>query len=154
MANILYIGDFSKWKNSFKYSYPITVRFSETDAFGHVNNTIAFVYFEEGRINYFKDIGLSEEWFSKKGKLIPVTADLQCDYKKQVYFDENIEVSVKINMIGKTSVDLHYMITNSVGEVCMTGRGKMVQVSRATGVATPWSESSRKLLEANHFSID
>ncbi|MDQ0256464.1 acyl-CoA thioester hydrolase [Evansella vedderi] len=147
MAKPNYIEDFQRWKESFKYSYPVTVRFSETDAFGHLNNTVSFVYFEQARINFFKEIGLAEEWFSRKGKTIPVTADLQCDYLHQIYFDEELRIFVKVGKIGNTSVDLHYMIQNKKGEICITGRGRMVQISQETGKPLSWSEQSKKRLE-------
>ncbi|WP_026690580.1 acyl-CoA thioesterase [Alteribacter aurantiacus] len=147
MALPSYINDLQEWSESFHYNYPITVRFSETDAFGHMNNTVSFVYFEQGRISFFKDIGLGEEWFSNGGEGIPVTADLHCDYIRQVFFDENLLVSVKVAEIGNSSVDLHYKVTNEKGDICMTGRGRMVQVSQKTGKSLPWNEQARSLLE-------
>lgn len=147
MAKPIYIENLVEWRESFKYSYPVTVRFSETDAFGHMNNCISFVYFEEARINFFKETGLAEEWFSQKGETIPVTADLQCDYRKQVFFDDSLQVYVKADTIGKTSVDLHYMILNEKGDICMTGRGRMVQISKATGKPVPWSETAMKCIQ-------
>lgn len=142
-----YIEDFKSWQEEFRYRYPITVRFSETDAFGHMNNTVSFVYFEHARINFFKDTGLSQEWFSNGGTTIPVTADLHCDYLKQVFFDEKLDVCVKIAHIGNSSVDLHYLVVNEKGEACMTGRGKMVQVARDTGKPSPWSTREKQFLE-------
>ena len=141
-----YIDNLSEWKENFNYRYPVTVRFSETDAFGHLNNTVSFVYFEHGRINFFKDTGLVKEWFSKDGKTIPVTGDLHCDYFKQVYFDEKLEICVKVAEIGTTSVDLHYMVVNEKDEICMSGRGKIVQVDRESGKPAPWSEFAKDSL--------
>lgn len=146
MAKPIYIDNLEEWKRSFNYCYPITVRFSETDAFGHMNNCVSFVYFEQARINFFKKIGLAEEWFSKGGETIPVTADLQCDYMKQVFFDDSLQVYVKAETTGKTSVDLHYMIMNEKQEICMTGRGRMVQISKSTGRPVPWSETALECL--------
>ncbi|UCZ52179.1 acyl-CoA thioesterase [Bacillus shivajii] len=147
MALPSYIEDFETWQEDFRYRYQISVRFSETDAFGHLNNTNAFVYFEHGRINFFKDTGLVQEWFSKDGETIPVTADLHCDYLKQVYFDEKLDICVKVAHIGNSSVDLHYLIVNEKGEPCMTGRGKIVQVSRETGKPSPWTDSAKGYLQ-------
>ena len=35
----------------------ISVRFGETDALGHINNTSYFIYLEEARIRFFESIG-------------------------------------------------------------------------------------------------
>lgn len=43
----------------------VNVRFSETDALGHINNTSYFIYLEEARMKFFEALGLAtnvEEW--------------------------------------------------------------------------------------------
>ena len=147
MALPSYIDDLNKWQEGFKYSTPVTVRFSETDAFGHLNNTVPFIYFEQARINYLKELGLMKEWFSHAGDTIIVTADLHCDYVKQVYFDEKLDIFVKVAQIGRSSFDLHYMVMNEKKAVVLTGRGRIVQVSKANGKAAPWNEATMALFE-------
>ena len=149
MKNIPYIDNEERWISSFSLSYPIKVRFCETDAFGHLNNTEVFVYFEEGRIEFFKEIGLMQEWVSRKSETIPVTSDLQCNYLREIFFDDQLKVFVKINSIGTTSIDLHYMIKNQHGDVCITGRGRMVQVHKKTGKPVQWDQAITEKLESS-----
>lgn len=143
MKKISYIDDWETWKDGFRFSHPIKVRFSETDMFGHVNNTFPFVYFEEARIEYFKYLGFMQEWLSPDFDSMPVVADLQCDYLAQMYYGDDIEIYVKSHNVGNTSVDIHYMAVNQKGNVCLTGRGTLVQMSRQTGKGTPWTEEMR-----------
>ncbi len=140
-----YIKDFAVWEKEFSYSFPIQVRFSETDMFGHLNNTVTFAYFEQARINYLKSLGLMNDWLNPNGERIPVVADLQCDYIRQVFFDETIDVYVKADSIGNSSVDLHYMAKNAKGELVFTGRGAMVQISKKTGSGVAWTEEEKEL---------
>ena len=149
LKNIEYIDSFENWVRSFRFSYPIKVRFSETDAFGHLNNTKVFVYFEEGRIEFFKEIGLMEDWLAASNQTIPVTSDLQCNYLRQVFFDDRLKVFVKIDSIGNTSLDLHYLIMNQHGDICITGRGRIVQVDKKTGKPVFWSEEIKNKLETS-----
>ncbi|SER91097.1 acyl-CoA thioesterase [Salipaludibacillus aurantiacus] len=142
-----YIKDFEVWENDFRYYYPVTVRFSETDAFGHLNNTVPFVYFEHARIQFFKECGLMAYWMDKRGETIPVTADLHCDYLKQVFFDEPLQIGIKVSEIGRSSVEIHYAIKNEDGEVCVTGRGRIVQVSKETGKSVSWDMQSVESLK-------
>lgn len=159
MAMPDYIDNLETWKKEFTYYSTVTVRFSDTDAFGHMNNTKAFVYFEHARLNFFKEIGLAEEWFIGNGSTvntgenIPVTADLHCNYVKQIFFDEEIRIFVKAAHIGRTSVDLHYMALNEKDEIVLTGRGRMVQVSKKDGRPTPWSDYALQCLKKSHESI-
>ena len=142
-----YIEDLEEWKSDFQYYYPVTVRFSETDAFGHLNNTVAFVYFEHARIQFFKEVGLMQLWMSQAVDSIPVTADLHCDYLKQVFFDENLQIGVKVSRIGHSSLDLHYMVLNERKEMCMSGRGSIVQISKKTGKSIAWDNKSVSALK-------
>ncbi len=134
------------WKESFSFKQKIKVRFSETDMFGHLNNTVPFVYFEQIRTEFFQYIGFMQKWTSGHEGTIPVVADLQCDYVKQVYFGDILSVFVKAHGIGRSSVDLHYMIQNEQREVVLTGRGTMVQISKETGKSVPWNEEMKKSL--------
>ena len=144
-----YIKDPSTWVNDFKFFVPVQVRFSETDMYGHLNNTYNFSYFEYARIEYFKHIGFMNDWLNPKGNTIPVVADLQCDYVKQVFFDENIQIHVKAASVGNSSVDIHYHATNEQGETLFTGRGTIVQMDKKTGKGSPWTEQEKSLLMPN-----
>jgi len=88
-----------------------------------------------------------QEWVHPANETIPVVADLQCDYLKQVFFDEHLKVYVKAEKIGTSSVDIHYMAKRD-GEVCFVGRGTIVQISKLTGKGVPWSDEMRDLLES------
>lgn len=128
------------------------VRFSETDMFGHLNNTVPFTYFEEARIEFFKKLGFMQEWTKNSVEAMVVVADLQCNYIKQVFFDEKLKVYVKAQTIGNSSVDLHYMAKNENGELCLVGRGTMVQVSRKTGKGLPWPEEWKARMLDQQFA--
>ncbi|MCM3086570.1 acyl-CoA thioesterase [Bhargavaea ginsengi] len=143
-----YIGDFEEWKQGFNFSVPVTVRFSETDMFGHLNNTVNFTYFEHARIEYLKHLGLMENWLDSEEGAITVVADLQCDYLKQVFFDEKLDIHVKTARVGSTSLDIHYLAAGPDGEPAFTGRGTIVQVSRKTGKPLPWSDKALDALGA------
>jgi acyl-CoA thioester hydrolase len=140
MKKISYIEDYERWKKEFSFQISMDVRFSETDMFGHLNNTVPFIYFEQARIAYFKELGFMEDWTAVHGESIPVVADLQCDYIKQVFFDEHITVYVKAQSIGTTSVDLHYLGINEKKEEVFIGRGRIVHISKKSGTPLAWSD--------------
>ncbi|MCM3737349.1 acyl-CoA thioesterase [Bacillus cytotoxicus] len=138
MKQIHYIEHFEEWENAFSFYIPVKVRFSETDMFGHMNNCVAFTYFELARIEFFKELGFMQEWVHESSETMIVVADLQCNFLKQVFFDENLKVYVKAENVGNSSLDLHYMVKNEAGEICLVGRGAMVQASKKTGKGVPW----------------
>lgn len=142
-----YIQDAEAWRDEFQFYSEVSVRFSETDMYGHLNNTVNFAYFEYARIEFFKHIQLMNDWLNPKGETIPVVADLQCDFVKQVYFDEKLRIYVKANSVGTSSMDVHYMMVNEKNEITATGRGTIVQIHRLTGKPVAWSEDTKKQLQ-------
>ncbi|MBM7691988.1 acyl-CoA thioester hydrolase [Peribacillus deserti] len=146
MPRIAYIQNMEEWSDSFRFSHKVTVRFSETDMFGHLNNTVPFTYFEEARIEYLKAVGFMADWLNPERESIPVVADLQCDFLAQIYFGEELLIHVKVHTVGNSSVDIHYKGTRMDGTLVLTGRGAMVQISRHNGKAIPWTEQHKKKL--------
>lgn len=143
MRKISYIEDFTKWKEEFSFSIPIRIRFSETDMFGHVNNVSPFIYFEEARIEFLKSVGLFAD---TEMDGIPIVADLQCDYLRQLFFEDKLQIYVKASHIGNTSFDVHYMGVNQEEDVCLTGRGRIVYINAATGKPLPLGDDVREKL--------
>ncbi|RUL51127.1 MULTISPECIES: thioesterase family protein [Lysinibacillus] len=142
-----YIQNPIEWESEFKFYAEVKVRFSETDMFGHLNNTVPFAYFEFARIEFLKHLGFMTDWSTEQQVTkIPVVADLQCDYLKQVFFDETLRIYVKAARIGTTSIDLHYLGKNEKNEPCFTGRGTVVQIDKETGKAIPWDEKEKFIL--------
>ncbi|TVP85835.1 MAG: acyl-CoA thioesterase [Alkalicoccus sp.] len=147
-----YIENMETWEKEFEFFDPVKVRFSETDAFGHVNNTVAFVYYEQARINYFEELGMMKSWVT--GETMIVTGDLQCDYIRQVKFGEKLQVGVKTTHVGRTSLDMHYMIKNEEGNICMTGRGRIVQINKETGRPSEWEGKVKEKLQGSRILAD
>ena len=143
MKRISYIENFTQWREGFSFFEEVKVRFSETDMYGHLNNTIPFTYYEVARIEFFKHLGFMQSWLDPNGEKIPVVADLQCDFWKQVYFGETLRIYVKVHQVGTSSLDLHYLAVNEKDEPVFTGRGAVVQISKITGKSVPWTDEEK-----------
>lgn len=135
---------FEEWRQSFSFFTEVSVRFSETDMFGHMNNVTPFIYFEEARIAYFKQRGIT----AQNSETMTVVASQQCDYMRQVMPYENLRIYVKASVAGNASVTLHYLGENESGLPCFTGSVVMVQVSKKSGKAVSWTEREKGILLA------
>jgi len=105
-----------------KHETSINVRFNETDALGHVNNTNYFVYLEDARIQLFQDLGFLVD---PKGRSF-VLVSAKCDYLKPAYFGDQLKIETMVLKIGNKSFQLGHRIlhaeTNDVialGEVAV-----------------------------------
>ena len=143
---VKYIENPEVWTSDFNFFVEVKVRFSETDMYGHLNNTVPFTYFELARIEYLQSTGIMKDWDSNNSETIIVVADLQCDFLRQVYFNETIKIYVKAASVGSSSIDIHYLGKNEKDEPVFTGRGTIVQISPETGRSIALTEKEKKIL--------
>ncbi len=92
----------------------------ETDLLGHVNNSNYFVYLEEARIEFFKQI------FPEKKQSF-VVASVKCDFIRQAFFDQHLLIHTKVVKIGNKSFELQHEITDkNTGETIANGQSIVV----------------------------
>lgn len=105
------------------YTTIIEPRISETDAVGHINNTVAPVWFEAGRAGLFAEFRPDhslENW-----PLVIKTYTITFDH--ELVYGQDVTVECRIARIGRTSLALHESIMQ--GErVCVIGEVLYVHV--------------------------
>lgn len=121
------------------------VRFSETDALGHLNNISYYIYMEEARISLLEQIGCSmstEEWNF-------IVASTGCDYMSQAYFRQTIHIETTVAKIGNKSVQLDHEMTDAeTGKPIARGRSVMVCFNFQTQQSEPLSDLIREKMQA------
>src|SRR5262249_49191704 len=89
---------------------PVPVQWGDQHAFGHVNHTVCFRWFETARIAYADRIGLSE--LMQTRRVGPILAAVSCDYRRQITYPETVIVGAKVTRIGRTSLTIeHELLT-------------------------------------------
>ena len=126
--------------------YPLHVRFSDVDLYGHVNNVKYFEYFQEARIRYLMrlfDVGAPGE------RAVPlVIAQMDVDYRVPILFrPEPYDVHSWISDVGRSSFVVESEIRD--GETLLS-RARVVAVTfdAATKKAMPAPEEHRAALLA------
>ncbi|MDA7027138.1 thioesterase family protein [Bacillus sp. CLL-7-23] len=146
-----YIGEpFEEWCESFRFFDEVNVRFSETDMFGHMNNVTPFIYFEEARIAYLKQLGI--EMDGRHTGAIVVVASQQCDYLRQIMLHETLKIGVKTASVGTTSVMLHYLAKNEEAIPCFTGNTVIVKIAKEKGTPANWTKEEKQRLSSLDIS--
>lgn len=104
----------------YHYKSPISVRFADIDAFGHVNNAIYLTYFEMARTAYWEKI---VEWdWSSVGIIIRRSV---VEYLKPITLADEVYAYVKTSKIGNSSFELDYILVRKIDdkeEICTTGQ--------------------------------
>jgi len=103
------------------FTEKISPRFSDTDALGHINNTMAPVWFEGAREPIFRIFTPDLE--PSKWELI--IAKIEVNYHGQLFFGEIIEIKTFISRIGGSSFDVYQEIWQH-NEMCVSGTASMV----------------------------
>ncbi|MEO8611817.1 MAG: thioesterase family protein [Chloroflexota bacterium] len=94
--------------DGFRHTTPITVRFSDLDAMGHVNNAVYLTYLEIGRIQYYRDLGL---WQPIPRLIGPIMAKATVDYKLPLNLeDDQVVIYSRCARIGGKSYDMEHQI--------------------------------------------
>ena len=115
-------------KNKFKHNCKLEVRFSDLDAFGHVNNARFLTYFEEARIKYFDEIVTVPVYWTRQGLIL---ARAECDFKDAIKHNDELTAYTRCSRIGTKSFDLDYIIERKSkdGKIKVAATGVTVLVA-------------------------
>lgn len=87
-------------RSLYMHFLPITVRWGDMDALGHVNNTVFYRYSEHGRLDYFRRMSEATPAADTSG---PILADLRCSFLQQLQFPAEVEIATRTAHIGNSS---------------------------------------------------
>lgn len=138
---------------SYPVRLPIVVAWGDMDAFGHVNNTVFFRYFESTRIAYMQRIdgtGVGNLEFS------PVVASARCDFLAPVVFPDTVEGETRVSRLGNSSFTMEYQLTSQAQrKVVARGEAVIVHVDRVSGRAQPLPAALRaRIVELEGRPLD
>ena len=133
--------------------FPLHVRFSDVDAYGHVNNVKYFEYFQEARLAMTH--GLMRQLGETEYHPMVVVAQTDVAYKAPVLArPEPYDVWTWVSRLGTTSMTVDAEIIDATGdEERLLARGRTVVVfyDNEQGVAVEPQENLRKLV-SDQFS--
>jgi acyl-CoA thioester hydrolase len=127
------------------FRMPLQLRWSDLDAFNHVNNARYLTYLEEARIRWFESIG--EEWVTDE--FAPVVVSVQLNYRQPIPYPADVEVELFVERVGNTSVTIAHRIA-SVDDSVLYNDGQVtaVWIDRRTGRPRALPDSIRKAVGA------
>jgi len=131
-------------ERSILWTQQLTVRWSDLDANGHVNNAVFFTFCEQARIDWLQSLG-GQTTPDGYGSVVKKTS---CTYLRPVHYPATLEVKLFAGKPGRTSFPTYSEIWNVVSgpEMVAEGDALMVWVERRTGKPHPVPDSLRKLM--------
>lgn len=106
----------------------IRVRYSETDQMGYVYYGNYASYFEVGRVELMRSIGLTYKELEENGVMMPVTK-LECFYHHPARYDDELKIVTRIPQIPDgVRITFIYKIYNATGLLIHEGNTELVFV--------------------------
>ncbi|WP_028241739.1 acyl-CoA thioesterase [Stutzerimonas azotifigens] len=130
----------------YRHFQPITTRWHDNDIYGHVNNVTYYGFFDSAVNAYLiREGGLDIH----DGEVVGFVVSSSCDYFASIAFPEPIEVGLRVDRLGNSSVQYELAIfRQGEEEACAAGRFVHVFVERASNRPTPIPARLRAALEA------
>lgn len=85
----------------------LRVRYAETDAMGIVYYANYFVWFEIGRTDWIRRLGLSYREFEERGVYLPVV-NAQCTYKASARYDDLVRIETTVTSLTPARIGFSY----------------------------------------------
>ncbi|ANU09026.1 thioesterase superfamily protein [Planococcus antarcticus DSM 14505] len=126
------------------HEIPIKVRFSETDALGHISNISYFIYLEEARTDFFAELGFGHDINNWK----IILASASCDFISQGHYNQRLMVRTEVSKIGNSSFQVvHEIKGQKSGELIAKGQASAVHFDFKTQKSEALPEANREHLE-------
>lgn len=118
-----------------EHQFSVRVRYAETDQMGVVYHGNYAQYFEMGRVEWLRNLGVSYKWMEENGIMLPVVS-LTMNYKKPARYDDLLTVKTLFKSQTSVKIEFDYEIYNEEGELLTTGYSMLVFVDMKNGKPT------------------
>ena len=110
----------------------VRVRYGETDQMGYVYYGMYAMYYEVGRVESLRQLGLTYRSIEEMGVMMPVLEN-KSRYLAPALYDENLRIVTTLREMTKVRIRFEYEIYNEAGSLLNTGETLLAFVNKATG---------------------
>ena len=121
----------------------MSVRWGDMDAYGHVNNTVYFRYFEQARVEWLEQLDFPVDPSEASG---PVIINASCTFMIPVNYPATVIVKLYAGDPGRSSVMTWYeLLVEGDDRVFAEGAAKVVWMDMQSGKSVPLPDRLRAL---------
>tara|TARA_R110002072_G_scaffold133115_3_gene273565 strand:- start:1280 stop:1678 length:399 start_codon:yes stop_codon:yes gene_type:complete len=114
-----------------KSSTKTRVRYSETDQMGVVYHGNYAQYFELGRTEWLRKLGVTYKDMENSGIMLPVIS-LSCKFIKSAIYDDILTINTFLIKKPMVKIEFDYTITNQNDELICTGNSVLAFMNMET----------------------
>ena len=120
----------------FKRTTQVQLRFNDTDALGHVNNSVYVQFFDLAKTEYFKGLNVQSDIDWRRPTVI--IANVNCSFLAPTVFNEPVEVLTQCMRLGNKSMTLlQHVMNRDTRELKVTCATVMVNLDPETNQPSP-----------------
>lgn len=124
----------------------VPVAWGEMDAFGHVNNTVYFRYFESARIAYFTAIEYLD--LMRATGLGPILAETRCRFRLPLAYPDTVTVGARAGELAASGFEMEYLVySQRHGRIAAEGSSRIVSYDYEKQCKAPLPEELRTRIE-------
>lgn len=97
----------------------IRVRYAETDQMGVVYHSNHFVWFEVGRVEFFRQLGFSYKDMEQQDGCHIAVVDARCRYKAPARYDDEVVVRTQLKNVRESMVHFGYELVRASDELLL-----------------------------------
>ncbi|RZM18952.1 MAG: acyl-CoA thioesterase [Pedobacter sp.] len=109
----------------YTHSTTIRVRYSETDQMGYVYNGNYAQYYEVGRVEMLRSLGMSYGDMEETGVMMPLL-ELNSKFIKPAYYDQEITIKTTVKDLPGVRIYFSYELFNEAGDLINIGATTLV----------------------------
>lgn len=117
--------------NIFTTTTQVRVRYADTDKMGVVYYSNYAVFYEVGRTEMFRSLGVPYSLLEEEGVALPVV-ELISHYHKSAVYDDLLTVESSIEVMPSVKIKINYRILNEAGTLLNDGSTTLVFVDMKT----------------------
>ena len=102
---------------SFAHTTRIRVRYGETDQMGFVYYGVYALYYEVGRVEALRSLGILYAELEKKHQVLMPVVNMQVRYLRPARYDDELIVQTSVGSLPERDIKFRYEIRNTAGEL-------------------------------------
>jgi acyl-CoA thioester hydrolase len=140
-------GGEAAWLRSFRFALEVRPRFCETDALGHVSNTVYTTYWELGRLRMLGAIGEADDSPQRTFPFNHMAVEIAFRMLRPCFYDEEMLVHARVAALGRSSMVMEHALSVAASEE-LRAVARIVVVASDGERSIPWTPGQRTKLEA------
>jgi acyl-CoA thioester hydrolase len=132
-------------RSAYKVFRPISTRWMDNDAYGHVNNVVYYSWFDTAVNAYLIEQGALD---IHAGETIGLVIETHCNYFASLAFPQTVQVGIRVAHLGTSSVRYEVGIFGEADTAAAKGHFVHVYVDKASRRPVPLPQRLKTVLEA------